>query len=156
MVAVDGVNDAPVVLASRLSCKRGFFVFVIPAGGGGDMMHNNVDRVESYMARKKAEEELAKPKYKRDGWTVQVLESDDAVGKALCQFAERVKADVLVIGHSTKFSLDHLLLGSNAVYCTKVTKRGFCRPFFLTDVVSAFRMRRVPFLWPRVFESNFL
>lgn len=117
VVAVDGVNSAPVELAARLACKRGIFAIVIPAGGGGDALHTNVDRVESYMARKKAEE--LRGAYTRPGWTFDIVESDDSVGKALCAYAASVKADLLVIGHSTKFSLDHLLLGSNAVYCTK-------------------------------------
>jgi nucleotide-binding universal stress UspA family protein len=44
------------------------------------------------------------------------------IGKSICTFAEKVGANLIVIGHSSSFSLDHLLLGSNAVYCAKNAK----------------------------------
>ena len=50
------------------------------------------------------------------------MESNDIAGKALCEFAEKVGANLLILGHSNKFSIDHLLLGSNAVYAAKNAK----------------------------------
>ncbi len=120
VVAVDGVNDAPFRLSDKLGFKEGWLVHVIN-GVSGEPLHDNVERVESYLQQKKAMEEVA-PRYQREGWTFEVVASPDTVGKALCAFAEKVGADLLVIGHSEGWSLDHLLMGSNAAYCTKHAK----------------------------------
>ena len=65
VVAVDGVNDAPFHLSAKFPVSRGYFVTVIPGSGGGfEPFHNDIERVESYKERKKAEEQI-KPKYQR-------------------------------------------------------------------------------------------
>jgi nucleotide-binding universal stress UspA family protein len=117
VVAVDGVNDAPVKLASKLGVAKGTFVHVIP-GPGGELLHENVEKAESFIARRRAEQELA-PRYQREGWTFEVVESPHEFGRALCDFAENAKADLLVVGHSSRTWVEHLLMGSVAVYVTK-------------------------------------
>ncbi len=119
VVAVDGVNDAPVKLAGKLGLAKGHFVHVIPGVSPG--LHENVERAESFIARQKAEQELA-PRYQREGWTFEVCESAESVGHELCAAAERHRAELLVVGHSSRAWIETLLMGSTAVYCTKNSK----------------------------------
>jgi hypothetical protein len=58
VVAVDGENDAPFKMSAKLPVSKGFFVTVIAAGAPGDggLFHSDIERVENYKQRKRAEE----------------------------------------------------------------------------------------------------
>lgn len=124
VVAVDGSDGSEVAveLAQRLpSVSKGFFVFVLPSSQHSflsDPLHDNVDRIESYMLEKKADEVAARLSSRFPKWSFEKVRSDEDAGACLLKVCREKNASLLVMGRS-RSAVDHLLLGSTSLYCVR-------------------------------------
>lgn len=123
VVAVDGINSAPVDLALKLAGPndKGVFLFVepeTPQGFLADPFHDQIARVEEYQTQKKAKTLREAFDSLHDNFEFVELASSDIVGKAVCDYANEKNATMVVMGKSSSL-IDELLLGSNSIWAVR-------------------------------------